>query len=303
SGPVAELTRVPFGPDRMRRIPLPLRIVALLLACVSLPLVAAEPARLSTAGPGVRVFTPPLRMPMSGFARRLRVYLPPGYAEGTRRYPVLYMFDGQNLFDDATSYAGEWGVDEAMDRLAREDGLAVIVVGIDHGNALRIHELIPYANPRFLPNGGAAFIDDVVHAIKPFVEANYRTLPGPQHTAVFGSSLGGLSADYAIHRYPRVFGMAGVFSPSYWVSGEAITVAARERLPAGSRVYLFIGGREGPDAVRQVEDMARVLGMHPGAAKVALRVEPDAAHNEAAWREAFPRAVRWLFGHGDDPRD
>jgi len=278
-----------------------LRIAALLLlsSCLPLQLVAAEPARPHTAGPGVRVFTPPLRMPRSVFARRLRVYLPPGYAGGTRRYPVLYMFDGQNLFDDATSYVGEWGVDEAMDRLAREDGLAAIVVGIDHGGALRIHELVPYANPRFLPNAGAAFVDDVVHAIKPFIDANYRTRPDRLNTAIAGSSLGGLSADYAIHRHPQVFSMAGVFSPSYWISGEAFAVAARDRLPAGSRVYLFMGGQEGPEAVQGVENMARILRMHPGAADVALRVAPDAGHDEAAWREAFPQAVRWMFGRGD----
>ncbi len=275
------------------------RIAALLLSCLPLQLAAAEPARPHTAGPGVRVFTPPLRMPASAFARRLRVYLPPDYADGARRYPVLYMFDGQNLFDEATSYAGEWRVDEAMDRLAREEGLAAIVVGIDHGNALRIHELIPYANPRFLPNAGAAFVDDVVNAIKPFVDANYRTLPDRAHTAVAGSSLGGLSADYAIHRHPGTFSMAGVFSPSYWVSDEAFGVAARERLPDGSRVYLYMGGEEGVEAVSGAENMARILRMHPGAADVALRVVPDAGHNEAAWREAFPQAVRWLFRSGD----
>ena len=273
---------------------------ALLLSCLPLQLAAAEPVRSHTAGPGVRVFTPPLRMPASAFARRLRVYLPPDYAGGAQRYPVLYMFDGQNLFDAATSYAGEWGVDEALDRLSRGEGLDVIVVGIDHGNALRIHELIPYTNPRFLPNAGVAFIDDVVHAIKPFVDANYRTLPDRGHTAIAGSSLGGLSADYAIHRYPQVFSMAGVFSPSYWVSDEAFATAARERLPAGSRIYLFMGGREGAEAVRGVENMARILRMHPGAAEVALRVSPEAEHNEASWREAFPGAVRWLFGRGGD---
>ena len=276
------------------------RFLAVLLSCVVLPLAAGEAVRPHTAGPGVRVFTPPLRMPQSTFARGLRVYLPPGYARGTQRYPVLYMFDGQNLFDAATSYAGEWGVDEALDRLSRGEGLDVIVVGIDHGNALRIHELIPYTNPRFLPNAGVGFIDDVVHAIKPFIDANYRTLPDRGHTAIAGSSLGGLSADYAIHRYPQVFSMAGVFSPSYWVSDEAFAVAGRTRLPAGSRVYLFMGGKEGPESVRAVEDMARLLRMHPGAAEVRLRVVPEAEHNEASWREAFPGAVRWLFGRGGD---
>jgi predicted alpha/beta superfamily hydrolase len=272
-----------------------LRRLALLLLCVPFALSAAEAERPHTAGPTVREFVPPLRMPKQGSARKLRVYLPPEYAKGAQRYPVLYMFDGQNLFDAATSYAGEWGVDETMDALARE-GFPAIVIGIDHGGEQRFHELIPYWNVRFLPNEGTLFIDDVVHAIKPFVDANYRTLPDRDHTAVVGSSLGGLSADYAIHRYPDVFGKAGVFSPSYWVSDEPFAIARRTALPAGSRVYLYTGGREGEESVSQLETMASILRVHSaGDDSVTVHVEPEAEHNEAAWRAEFPRAVRWLF--------
>ncbi len=250
--------------------------------------------RPHTAGPTVSAFLPPLRMPQSGFARRLRVYLPPDYASGAKRYPVIYMFDGQNLFDEATSYVGEWGVDEAMDDLARE-GFSAIVVGIDHGGDMRFHELIPYWNVRFLPNLGAGFIEDVVTQVKPFIDANYRTRPGRDDTAIIGSSLGGLSADYAIHRYPQVFGKAGVFSPSYWVSEEPLAIARRTPLPAGSRVYLYTGGREGEDSVQNLEKMAAVLKSQPGATAVAMNIAPEAEHNEPAWRAEFPRAVRWLF--------
>ncbi|KQY52318.1 alpha/beta hydrolase-fold protein [Lysobacter sp. Root494] len=275
-----------------------LRRLALLLLCVPFALNAAEGERPHTAGPTVRDFVPPLRMPKLGFARKLRVYLPPDYAQDSQRYPVLYMFDGQNLFDDATSYAGEWGVDETMDALARE-GFPAIVIGIDHGGEQRFNELIPYWNVRFLPNAGSLFIDDVIHAIKPFVDANYRTLPDRDHTAVMGSSLGGLSADYAIHRYPEVFGKAGVFSPSYWVSDESFAIARRTALPAGSRVYLYTGGREGEESVSQLETMASILRAHSGGDNgVTVHVVPEAEHNEAAWRAEFPRAVRWLFDVG-----
>lgn len=271
-------------------------LLALLLGCIA-PVsdVRAEAPRASTAGPTVRVHTPPLPWPRTGGARTLRIYLPPGYAEGDARYPVLYMFDGQNLFDAATSYAGEWGIDESMDALARESGFRAIVVGIDHGGARRIHELIPYVNARFLPNRGDAFIDDVVHVLKPYIDANYRTLPARGHTAILGSSLGGLSADHAIHRHPGTFGKAGVFSPSYWVSRAPFEAAWRTPLPADARVYLFMGAREGTESVRNVQGMAATLRAHPGAAAVALRIVDEAGHDEAAWREAFPHAVRWLF--------
>lgn len=254
--------------------------------------------RPHTAGPTVSAFLPPLRMPQSGFARRLRVYLPPDYASGAKRYPVIYMFDGQNLFDEATSYVGEWGVDEAMDALARE-GFSAIVVGIDHGGDMRFHELIPYWNVRFLPNLGEAFLDDVVLAIKPFIDANYRTLPDRGHTAIIGSSLGGLEADYAIRRHPQVFGRAGVFSPSYWVSDDAFTQAARDALPADTRVYLYMGGREGGDSVQHVERMAQLLRTHLPVDNVAVSIAAEAEHNERAWRAEFPVAVRWLFAVAD----
>ena len=257
---------------------------------------ADDPPRPHTAGPSVRVFVPPLRMPATGQPRRLRIYLPPGYGrEPARRYPVLYMFDGQNLFDAATSYAGEWGVDESLDALARATGFGAIVVGLDHGDDQRVHELIPYWNLRFVPNRGAAFVDDLVHAVKPFVDANYRTLPGRMHTAVAGSSLGGLSADFAVHRYPGTFGLAGVFSPSYWVSDEPFEVARARSLPAGTRVYLSMGGEEGEESLEGVRRMAGLLCAHPGT-RVALRIRPGAGHDEAAWRGEFPGAVRWLFG-------
>lgn len=278
-------------------------LLPVLLASLPRAAEAAEAAKPHTAGPTVSTYIPPLQLPALGYARRLRVYLPPDYAEGSRRYPVLYMFDGQNLYDEATSYAGEWGVDESMDALAREDGFAAIVVGIDHGNEQRVNELVPYWNVRFLPNLGGAFLDDLVHAIKPFVDANYRTLPDRAHTAVLGSSLGGLEADYAIHRYPQVFGKAGVFSPSYWVSDEAFAQAERRALPPDARVYLYMGGREGEESVRHVERMAQLLRTHLDAGNVAVRIAADAEHNESAWRAEFQDSVRWLFGISPEDRN
>ena len=281
------------------------RHLLLLLLLLSLPLgaQAASPPRATTVGDTVRVFTPPLEWAALRYPRQLRVYLPPDYGQGQRRYPVLYMFDAQNLFDDATSYAGEWGVDESLDRLAREEGFAAIVVGIDHGNDERIHELIPYWNVRFLPNTGVGFVEDVVRTVKPFIDANYRTRPGRADTAILGSSLGGLSADYAIHRYPDVFSKAGVFSPAFWVSEQPFKMAAQAPLPADSRIYLYMGGEEGGEAVPLVQRMEQVLRTQPGGeGRVTLRVVPGAEHNEAAWREAFPVAVRWLFAQPEPAR-
>ena len=274
-------------------LPRTLLAIALALACAAVA--AADAPRTHTASPSVRVYTPPLRYPVLAYARTLRVYLPPQF-DRARRYPVIYMFDGQNLFDDATSFLNEWGVDESLDALAKEQGFGAIVVGIDNGGELRFNELIPYWNMRFVPNQGQGFIDDVVLAIKPFVDANYPTLRDRSHTAIAGSSLGGLEADYALHRYPQVFGLGGVFSPSYWVSDDAFAQAESEPLPPGTRVFLYMGGKEGEDSVPLMQHMAQTLRLQPGvAAGVAVHVEAEAEHNERAWRKVFPMAVRWLF--------
>lgn len=271
-------------------------MAACLLALPVQPAAAAE--RAHTAGSSVSVLTPPQSLAAFGKPVALRIYLPPDYAQGGRRYPVLYMFDGQNLFDDATSYVGEWGVDETMDALAREDGFEAIVVGLDHGNEQRVHELIPYPNERFAPAQGGEFLDGLVKVIKPLIDASYRTLPDRANTAIIGSSLGGLEADYAIHRYPDVFGKAGVFSPAYWVAGDQPYAEARKaRLPADARVYLYMGGKEGDSALPDAQRMAAVLReTMPSPGSVTLHVVDGAEHNETAWRAEFPRAVRWLFG-------
>lgn len=270
-------------------------VLAAACAPTAPPAAPTSPPRPHTAGPGVQVLPQQFAMPGLARERGLRVYLPPSYGHGERRYPVIYMHDGQNLFDDATAYAGEWGVDEAMDVLAKQ-GFEAIVVGIDNGADKRMTELNPWSNSRFGAGEGAAYVAFMVDVVKPFVDRNYRTLPGREHTAVVGSSMGGLISDYAIHAYPQVFGKAGVLSPSYWIAPEVYAHAAAHPLPPGARVYLYIGGQEGEESVPDAQKMQRLLAdtLPPGAA-ATLHVEPLARHNEAAWRAEFSRMVSWLF--------
>lgn len=272
--------------------PIPALLPAFLFALASL-------VRADAPGPGrgpvprLSVFTPPLALPGLGRPRTLRIHLPPDYARSPdRRYPVLYVHDGQNLFDAATAYAGEWGVDEAMDALAA-DGVAAIVVGIDHGNARRSGELNPWrASVRLPPSEGRAYVADLVGRLKPFVDANYRTRPGRADTVVMGSSMGGLISHFALIEHPDVFGAAGVFSPSFWVSADPFEATRRAVLPPDARVYLYAGGAEGAQMVRDTRAMAVLLQ-----ARVRLQVRwaPGAGHDEAAWRAEFPRAARWLL--------
>jgi predicted alpha/beta superfamily hydrolase len=272
-------------------------LVATLAACTT-PKPAAPP-RPSTAGPGVHVLAQRLAMPGLNRERTLRLYLPPSY-EGSpdKRYPVIYMHDAQNLFDEATSsFGNEWGVDETMDAFARTRGFEAIVVGIDHGGDERIHELTPWTNPKYGPSVGEQYMDFVVGTVKPFIDAHYRTLAGRNDTAMIGSSLGGLMTHYALLRYPQVFGKAAIFSPSYWYTNDVYAQTAAHPWPADARVYLYIGGQEGDESVPDVQRMLVVLAQaNPPPKSIALRVVPEAQHDERAWRAEFPLAVAWLFG-------
>jgi predicted alpha/beta superfamily hydrolase len=276
-----------------------LSMLAMLLFLAAMAAGAEE--KKSTAGPGVQPVSAPMPMPGLDRERRIRVYLPPGYATSTKRYPVLYMHDGQNLFDEATGFAGEWGVDETLDRLAREQGLELIVVGIDNSDQ-RIHELKPWADPKYGAGEADAYLRFVVEVVKPFVDGHYRTRPGRKHTGIMGSSLGGLTSWYAAFVHPEVFGRIGVFSPSYWIAPQAYELARSKPLPRGMRMYQSIGEREGSDAKDQVETVAAAARMEAvlrhDQPRLQLRAvqRAGAEHNERAWREEFPAAVLYLFG-------
>ncbi len=276
-------------------------LLTLLAVLVALPIVTGRVCARPQGTPatGLQIYTPPLDMPGLRRARTLRVLLPPDYGSEHRRYPVIYMHDGQNLFDAATSYAGEWGVDESLQALAKQHGFSAIVVGIDHGGPRRINELSPWPHTEFGAGDGDRYLADLVQRIKPFIDANYRTQPQAAATMIAGSSLGGLASLYAIHRRPDVFGRALVFSPSLWISEQAYMHAERSRLPRDARIYLYIGAAEDRDgtAVANVERLHALLQRRlPAASQVTLRIVDGADHNEAAWRAELPRALRWAFG-------
>lgn len=229
------------------------------------------------------------------------VYLPPGYDEDLeRRYPVLYMQDGQNLFDNATAFSGEWGVDETLDSLRARGDRGVIVVGVDHGGDRRLDEYSPWRNARYGGGEGDAYADFLAHTLKPYVDAHYRTLADRQHTAIAGSSMGGLISLYAALKYPDVYGRAAIFSPSLWFSPQIYAVARRARPRPGTRMYFVIGGREGSTPEEEVRNQARMVdtlaaaGFRPGR-DVQAFVRPDGAHAEWFWRREFPAAYQWLF--------
>jgi predicted alpha/beta superfamily hydrolase len=256
----------------------------------------AQP-RPSSAGPTVQVLAERLALPGLQRERTLRLYLPPSYAsEPTRRYPVLYLHDGQNLFDDATSYVGEWGVDEALDALARSSGFEAIAVGIDHGGDKRFNEMSLWPHERFGAGEGEAYLDFIVRVVKPFIDARYRTRTDAASTLIGGASMGGLISHKAILRHPEVFGRALIFSPAYWTAPERMAAFVQaHRLPRGARLYFHAGGREGSRSMVPLAERMLALTRAQGEAATQLNIAPEAEHNERAWRAEFERALRWLF--------
>jgi predicted alpha/beta superfamily hydrolase len=240
-----------------------------------------------------------LGSPQLGIVRDIRVYLPPSYTAGTARYPVLYMHDGQNLFDEATAYAGDWGVDETMEALAGE-GFEAIVVGIPNMGPDRLDEYSPFVDGEHGGGRGEDYLAFVVHTLKPYIDASFRTLPEREQTGMLGSSLGGLISLYAFFRYPEVFGFAGAMSPAFWFADRAIFPFVEEAETDGGRLYLDIGTAEGEDTLTDTRRMAELLeakGYQPGD---QLRYVEDegAGHNEAAWAARLRDALIYLLPAG-----
>jgi predicted alpha/beta superfamily hydrolase len=263
---------------------------------VGSPAPPPAPPAPSVAAP-TRFETFALALPSLGVDRTLRVYLPPGYASCSDcRYPVVYFMDGQNVFDAATSYAGEWGADEVLDALHAKHGLAAIAVGIDHGGEARMQELSVWEHADFAPAKGEAFLADLIAAVKPAVDARYRTRPAAESTTLVGSSMGGLMAHAAVMRHPEVFGRGLVFSPSYWFSTAIAEETERTPLQPGQRVYVYVGGSEGGGMLAGAEAMVgRWKATLPEGAALQFSAAQEAGHNEAAWRAALPDALCWSF--------
>lgn len=280
----------------LRTTTLPFLLAALLGAPAHAADKPAQAAKASTALPGVSLLGSPLAMPGLERKRQLRLYLPPGYATSGKRYPVLYMHDGQNLFDTATAYAGEWKVDETLDALAKEGKLELIVVGIDNGQDKRMTELNAWDFDGAGKGEGREYTEFIVKTVKPLVDKTYRTLPGREHTAIMGSSMGGLASHYALVQYPDVFGKAGVFSPAYWTARPAFGFVASRPVPKDARVFMLMGEKEGPQMNADVKRMADVVKKtgHP-AANTVLKIVPGAEHNEAFWAGELREALLWMF--------
>ncbi len=235
---------------------------------------------------------PAVASPELGNRRPLLVYTPASYAAGDRRYPVIYMQDGQNLFDARTSFAGDWGLRHALAWASRR-GVDTLVVGIPNSGAARNAEYSPFADTGV----GDRYLAFVTRTVKPLIDERFRTLPDRAHTGIAGSSMGALISLYAFFRMPEVFGFTGALSPSLWFANEAIFAVVRESPFVAGRVYLDVGVREGERHVHLARQMRDLLVEKGYAMRRDMRwvEDPDGIHHESAWGRRFRKAVPFLL--------
>ncbi|MHC1776454.1 MAG: alpha/beta hydrolase-fold protein [Lentimicrobium sp.] len=259
---------------------------------------------VSTAAVNVSVMDENFFIPQLGRSRRIWLYLPPAYETSGISYPVMYMHDGQNLFDVFTAYSGEWEVDEALNDLASQGHSVPIVVGIDHGGTNRIGEYTPWSNPDYGGGEGDLYIRFIVETLKPYIDQHYRTLPDRSNTALMGSSLGGLISHYGALKYQEVFSKAGIFSPSYWFSDSVWAYTMAQGRQHSMRLYQLCGTLEGSNTVGNLLRMNDTL-IKAGFSQEEIfnKVVAGGQHNEALWRNNFAEAYLWLFEAGSQAMD
>jgi predicted alpha/beta superfamily hydrolase len=242
--------------------------------------------------------------------RFLRVWLPPGYDEAQnadRHYPVLYLNDGQNLFESSTSFGGvEWGADETADRMIREGTIApIIIVGIDNTGKDRLREYMPHRTMHLglMRVKGKNYPDFLIKEVMPFVESTYRVATNPENTGIGGSSLGALIALYTAIARPAVFGRLLLESPSLWAANRQVIKDSRAVRIWSEKIFLAVGTAEAgsPEKSRTVVDDVKELAAIMRRAvlteqRLRVVITDGAGHTEAAWGQRFPDALQFLFG-------
>jgi predicted alpha/beta superfamily hydrolase len=210
------------------------------------------------------------------------------------------MQDGQNLFDDATAFSGEWGIDEYLDSLG-QTGIQSIIVGVDNDGEKRLSEYSPYDIDMKGTNGevthytgeGDLYVDFLVKTLKPYIDKNYRTARNKANTAIAGSSMGALISLYAVLKYPRVFGAAGIFSPALWLVPRLFDDIRLKGKKLSSKIYCYAGKLESGSMVADMVKAYEALGTY-SKAKMEIVIRDTGEHTEPTWQKEFPLFYEWM---------
>lgn len=223
----------------------------------------------------------------------IRIYLPETYSKDTqKRFDVIYMHDGQNLFDKKTAAYGEWHVDETLQALTNGEK-KFIVVGIDNTpNRLVVYN--PYSNQRFGAGRGEHYLQFIIKTLKPFIDSSFRTNSANTSTTIAGSSMGGLISLYAVLKHGNVFANAGVFSPSLWIARPIFDLIKKEGKNFNGSIFLYAGTKESQGMIPDLNRAEQYLQKYSKFNRLKKLIGTSEGHNEAAWAKAFKEFVQWL---------
>lgn len=252
----------------------------------------------STAAANVHIMSNAFNIPQLNRTRKIWIYLPPDYETSNKTYPVIYMQDGQNLFDNATSFSGEWQVDETLNNLFAQGDYGTIVIGIDNGGTSRIDEYTPWNNPQYGGGEGDLYMQFIAETLKPYVDSNYRTKPGKEYNALIGSSLGALISNYGGVKYNETFSKIGSFSPAYWIVATQFNnyITTTTANLSGMRIYFVAGSNESSTMVSDLQTVKTNLQTKGlAASNTFVKLDSYGQHNENYWKGEFSAAYKWLF--------
>lgn len=236
-------------------------------------------------------------IPQLGKRRRIWALVPCDYYETKKRYPVLYLQDAQNLFNEHAPF-GNWAIDQKLGILKELGWGDLIIIAIEHGGHERIREYSPFDTKHFGPGEGASYAQFITDTLKPYVDRKFRSIPHRIHTGIGGSSMGGLISVYTAMTYPEVFSKWMIFSPSLWLSSQIFREARAFENREPSFVYLYGGKNESDSMEKELLLLSQILqekANNKQYINYKLSIDPVATHNEAFWGAEFPKAVKWLF--------
>lgn len=257
--------------------------------------------------PIVEIISEKFFIPQLNKTRKIWALLPYNYHENTQEYPVLYLHDAQNLFNEGSAF-GNWEIDKKMSILAEYGRGEIIIIAIENGSEDRNKEYVLDYNSLVENAEGKKYIRFLADTLKPYVDSVYRTKSEREFTGIGGSSLGGLISIYSGFLYPEVYSKLMIFSPSLWLNPEYNFPQMNFRNPYSTKVYLYGGEQEGSEMTERIQHFEQQLELwentHSLQFEIRTSINPEGRHQEFYWSQEFPRAIEWLYyDTQEDPKE
>ncbi|WP_235296376.1 alpha/beta hydrolase [Portibacter marinus] len=252
---------------------------------------------MSTYSPIIEVIEEAYYIAEFNTTRKISALLPYDYYESKHYYPVLYLQDGQNLFNPNAPF-GDWAIDKSLAKLAEEGYKDIVIIAVDHGDDKRIKEYLPYRHARYGKGQGKSYIDFMRKKLIPYVKEKYRVLTDYADVGIGGSSMGGLISLYGGLAYPAIFGKMMIFSPSLWIANKIYRKARNFAPLPDTKIYFYSGGQESKTHlanVRRLETIFREKIEDDAYFDMEVEINMAGQHSEIYWAQEFPKALKWLF--------